>query len=332
MAQITNTYETFGAKGIREELSDQIFRISPEETPFVSNIGRESVDNTFFEWQNDALKAVDLTNNQREGEDYSSSASPANSGFTSTTAAVATTRLGNYTQISSKLAWVTGTVDRVKKAGRKSEMAYQLALRSAELKRDIESIACQNQGGSAGSAAGATNRKTAGFESFLRTNQVRGAGGAANALSGAGVPTAPTDGTQVAFTETILKNVAQQIWNSGGTLKTMLVGGLQKQVVSTFPGLAVNRFNINTPKMGAVIGAVEIYVSDFGDISFIPSRFSRNRTALFLDPDRAALCFLRPIAVSDLATTGDAAKKLILAEWGLKVYHEAGHGVAADLT
>jgi hypothetical protein len=332
MAQITSTYETFGAKGIREALSDQIFRISPEETPFVSNIGRESVDNTFFEWQNDSLKAVDLANNQREGEDYNSSAAPANSGFTSTTAAVATSRLGNYTQISAKLAWVTGTVDRVKKAGRKSELAYQLALRGSELKRDIESIACQNQAGSAGSAAGATNRTTASFESFIRTNFSRGATGASATLSGAGVPGAPTDGTQRAYTEALLKTVAQLIWSAGGTLKTMIVGGAQKQTVSGFAGIAVNRFNLNAPKMTAIIGAADVYVSDFGDVSFIPSRFSRNRSALFLDPDRAALAFLRPITVEDLAKTGDAEKKLILAEWGLKVYHEQGHGIVADLS
>lgn len=324
MAQITNTYETYDAAGIREELSEQIFRISPEETPFVSNIGREGVDNTYFEWQNDSLLAVDLNNNQREGEDY-----------TTFSAAVQTSRLGNYAQISAKTLIVSGTQDRVKKAGRKSELAYQLALRGAEMKRDIESIACQNQAASAGSGNGATNRKTAGFESFLRTNTDRGAGAGANPiLSGAtsGYPsTAPVDGTARAFTETLLKSVAGKVWTSGGTLKMLLVGGAQKQVVSTFVGIAVNRFNLNSAKPAAIIGAADCYVSDFGELSIVPTRFSRNKSALFLDPDRAALVFLRPMVTETLAKTGDAEKRLLLAEWGLKVYHEGGHGIVADL-
>jgi hypothetical protein len=324
MAQIANSFETYDAQGIRENLSDQIFRISPEETPFVSNIARETVDNTYYEWQNDALNNTDLNNNQIEGNDYTSFA-----------AVTPTSRLGNYAQISAKTLIVTGTQDRVKKAGRKAELAYQLALRGAELKRDIESIACQNQLALAGSGNGATNRKTAGFEAFLRTNVSRGATGASATLSGStnGYPSATlADGTQRAFTEALLKTVAQLIWSSGGTLKTMIVGGVQKQTVSGFAGIAVNRFNINKPEQGAIIGSADVYVSDFGDVSFVPSRFSRNRSALFLDPERAALVFLRPMFVETLAKTGDAEKRLLLAEWGLKIYHEGGHGIVADLT
>lgn len=324
MAQIGNTYETYDAQGIREELSEQIFRISPEETPFVSNIGREGVDNTYFEWQNDSLLSVDLNNNQREGEDY-----------TTFSAATATSRLGNYCQISAKTLIVSGTQDRVKKAGRKSELAYQLALRGAEMKRDIESIACQNQAASGGSGNGATNRKTAGFESFLRTNTSRGAGAGANPILSAnpnGYPgTAPVDGTARTFTEALLKTVAAAVWTSGGTLKMMLVGGAQKQVVSAFVGIAVNRFNLNTPKAAAIIGAADVYVSDFGNLDIVPSRFSRNKSAIFLDPDRAALVFLRPMVTETLAKTGDAEKRLLITEWGLKVYHEGGHGIVADL-
>jgi Family of unknown function (DUF5309) len=324
MAQIANSYETYDAAGIREELSEQIFRISPEETPFVSNIGREGVDNTYFEWQNDALLAVDLNNNQIEGNDYTSFA-----------AAQQTSRLGNYAQISAKTLIVTGTQERVKKAGRKSEIAYQLALRGAELKRDIESIACQNQLAAPGSGNGATNRKTAGFEAFLRTNVSRGATGASSTLSGgtSGYPSAAfADGTQRAWSEALLKTVAAQIWTSGGTLKMLIVGGTQKQNTSAFAGIAVNRFQLTTPKMGAIIGAADVYVSDFGELQIVPSRFSRNRTALFVDPERAALVFLRPMAVTELAKTGDAEKRLLLAEWGLKIYHEGGHGAVADLT
>ena len=321
MAQIANTFETYAAKGIRENLSDQIFRISPEETPFISAIGRETCTNTLYEWQNDSLIAASGSNNQIEGNDY-----------TAFSAVVPTSRLGNYAQISAKTLIVTGTQDAVNKAGRKSELAYQLALRAAELKRDMETTATQNQGALAGSAGGASNRKTAGFESFISTNTSRGAGGVNPALV-AGVPiTAPVDGTQRAFTETILKAVANSIWTQGGKLKMLMLGASQKQVASAFAGIAVNRYQINKPEMGVVIGATDIYVSDFGQLSLVPNRFQRNRSALFVDPEYAALTFLRPFETTPLAKTGDAEKRLITVEWGLKIYHEAGHGNAADLT
>lgn len=60
MAIITNTYTRYSDIGIREQLSDVIFNISPQTTPLVSNIGRETVRNTFFEWQTDELAAAAL--------------------------------------------------------------------------------------------------------------------------------------------------------------------------------------------------------------------------------------------------------------------------------
>ncbi len=48
------------------------------------------------------------------------------------------------------MRWYKNTLDTVNKAGRKSEKAYQLAKASAELKRDLETILCANQGRSAG--------------------------------------------------------------------------------------------------------------------------------------------------------------------------------------
>lgn len=321
MGIIANTYTAYTAVGIREELSDVIYRISPEETPFMSNVGKGSVDNTYFEWQNDALAAATTSNAQLDGNDY-----------TTFPAVVPTTRLGNYTQISTKQVLVSGRVDRVKKAGRKSELAYQLALRSAELKRDMESIATQNNFAAPGTV-GATASTTASFETFLRTNVSRGATGANATLSGGtqGYPNAAvTDGTQRAFTEALLKTVAQLVWNSGGHLTMCMLGGLQKQVASGFAGIAQQRRE--TGKSAAtIIGAADGYLSDFGLISIVPNRFQRNRSALILDPEYIEVVFLRPFQQIELAKTGDAEKRLLLVDWGIKVNHEAAHGIVADL-
>ena len=111
MAQVTNTYETFDAKGIREELSNTIHKTDPEETPFMSLIGTSSISSVHPEWQTDALKAIDLNNNQPEGNQWNYDA------------ITATTRVGNYAQISDVKFTISGTLDEIKKAGRGSEVA-----------------------------------------------------------------------------------------------------------------------------------------------------------------------------------------------------------------
>ncbi len=321
MAIIANTFITYDAKGLRENLSDAIYRISPEETPFQSAIGKESVDATYNEWQTDALAAAGA-NAVVEGDE---------AGFI---AATPTVRLGNYAQISRKSVLVSGTLERVSKAGRKSEMALQLAKKAAELKRDMEFIATQNQAANAGATAVA--RLTAGLESFLRTSTSRGAGGANPTLSGgtAGYPNAaPTDGTQRAFTETLLKTVCQANYTAGGKASVLMVGPTQKGVASTFVGLANNRWNVGGGmKPIAAVASVEIYVGDFHTLHIVPNLFQRDRTAFLLDPTQASIAFLRPFFTKDIAATGDAEKKLLIVAWMLKVNTEAAHGVIADLT
>jgi hypothetical protein len=320
MAIIANTYLTYSSKGNREQLSDMIYNISPEETPFISNAGKGSVDGTYYEWQTDSLAAA-AANDVIEGDE---------TGFT---APVATLRLGNFAQISKKDVIVSGTQERIQKAGRKSELAYQLAKKGAELKRDMEFIACQNQAARGGNST--TSRRTAGFESFILSNEDRGATGSDPTLSGTteGYPNAaPTDGTQRAFTETLLKTVLAESYSSGGSGQMLLVGPAQKQVVSGFAGIAANRFMVQGESQGVIIGAADVYVGDFGKVNVVPSRFSRNRSALLIDPKHVEIVYLRPFLVEDLAKTGDAMKKHILVEWGTKVNHEASQGVIADLS
>jgi len=322
----TGTYLTYSAKGIREELADVIYQISPEETPFLNNIGRGSCSNTYFEWQTDVLASAG-ENAVVEGNE-AAFAAPA-----------ATKRRGNYAQIATKTALVSGTLDAVSKAGRKAELAYQLSQRGAELKLDVEYALVRNQAAVGGDSS--TARKTAGFESFLRTNVSRGPGsgtaGANPTLSGTteGFPNAaPTDANATrAFDETILKAVVKSIYESGGNAKILMVGPGQKQVVSGFVGLSANRNQVNSGASAVtIVGAADAYLSDFGLLTVVPNRVQRNRTALFFNPEGIQVKYLRPFQTLDIAKTGDAEKKLMLVEFGLHVGNEAAHGVAADLT
>ena len=323
MTAITNTYSRYDAKGIREDLANVIYNISPEDTPFTNNIGRGTVSNTIFEWQVDELAAAVDNNAVVEGDDV-----------TSFTAAVATDRLANYTQISRKDVLISGTLEKLDKAGRRSEIAYQLSKKGAELKRDIESASLANQAAVAGSMP-STARRTAGLPAFLRTNTNRSTGatpGADPTVSNGLVNAAATDGTTRAFTEAMLKDVIQKVWTEGGTPKMLMVGPGNKVVASTFTGIADIRFNLTAPKTAAIIGAADVYVSDFGQVSIVPNRFQRNRDAFVLDPDFAELCWLRPITQVELAKTGDAEKRMLIGEWGLKVKQQKAHGVIADLS
>ena len=145
------------------------------------------------------------------------------------------------------------------------------------------------------------------------------------------LPISRSDGTTRTFTEALLKTVVASVFDSGGSPTVLMVGSAGKQKVSSFAGIAVNRFQINTPKPGAIIGAADIYVSDFGQISVVPNRFMRTRDALVLDPEYAAVAYLRPFQTNELAKAGDSDKTQVLVECTLEVKNEAAHGIVADL-
>lgn len=312
MAIVANTFTTYDAIGVREQLDDLIFNIAPTDTPFMSGIGKGKATNVFFEWQTDTLASA-ANNAQLDGDDV-----------TSFTAVVPTVRIGNRTQISRKTLVVSKTEQAILKAGRKDEVAYKVTLLMKELKRDMETALCQNTTAVTGNTT--TARQTRGLEGWVATNNSLGASGVAPAPS---TNTAPTDGTQRAFTEAMLKDVAQKIFTSGGDPDMLMVGATQKQVVSTFTG---NATRMKDAKDGQLQASISVYTSDFGTFKIAPNRFQRNRTAFLLQTDMWKLMSLRPMQVSDLATTGDADKKLLVVEYGLQSNQEAASAAIRDLT
>jgi hypothetical protein len=312
-------YDRYTAIGAREDLTDVIYDISPTDTPIMSSIGKTKATAINHEWQTDSLAAATTSNALVEGA-------------TATEGTITpTTRLGNLTQIVGKTVMVSGTLLASDLAGRKSEMAYQLAKASAEIKRDIETIITANQGQTAGSS-GSSARKMGSLLSYIKTNTSK------NGTSVTGVdPTTlgvstRTDGSTRAFTETILKDVIAKVFASGGTPSALFVSPAQKQVVSGFTGLAAQRYQVPTNGQATILAGADLYQSDFGVLQIVPNRFMRTRDALVLDPEYAALAYLRPFQTNDIAKVGDADKKQILAELTLEVRNEAAHGGAFDLS
>jgi hypothetical protein len=313
------TYQTYTAIGMREDLSDVIYSISPTDTPFMSSIGKTKATAVLHEWQTDSLAAATLDNFAVEGATASDATmSP-------------TTRVGNRTQIAQKTVKISGTLQSVDKAGRKSEKAYQLAKASSEIKRDMETTLLSNQVAANGDSS--TARKLGGLQAWLNSNYSGGTSGVAGNLG----TTARTDGTNRTFTEALLQTVVRSVYASGGNPKVLMVNPAHKQLVSAFTGIAAQRFMAPSNTPTTIVSAADVYLSDFGAISIVPNRFmtstnSCNETAFVLDPDMAAVAYLRPFQTNELAVTGDNESTQLLAEYTLEVRNQAAHGIIADLT
>jgi hypothetical protein len=309
MAKVTNAFDTYTATADREDLSNIIYNISPMQTPFMSSIGTRNVKNVVFDWQTESLPTPSGAG-QLEGFELSRAAS------------TATSRVSNVCQISYRDATVTGSQEASDAAGKRSEMAHQLAIMAKALKRDMEEALCQKGAKTTGDAT--TARVTGGFESWITSNDSRGTSGAS---TGGGA--APTDGTQRALTETLLKDVLELMFSNGAEPNMAIVGPHNKQVISGFTGRSQARQFVDA---NTVEASVAIYSSDFGELKIVPSNRSRERSLLLVDPEFAKVSYLRNFETIDIATIGDAETKMIVAEYGLEVSNEAAHGVVADLS
>ena len=319
MAKVTKAFDTYDAKGIKEDLSDVIYNISPEETPFVSAIGKRAVSNTKFEWQTEALPAV-ATTAQKEGETIVTM-DPTN-----------TSRSSNQCQILIRSAAVTGTQAAINRAGVSDAMAHQIAIISRAMKRDVETLVLGNSIVNTGSATAA--RTTAGLSSYIATNVVMPSGGSpSNPTDTAGGTDARADGTARAITEVILKSALKLCYdNSGDQPNMIMVGSGSKQVISGFGGRASATSVVALPgKADEVNANVSVYIGDFGTYTVHSNRFQRAKDGWLINPEFAKVAQLRPFEVSELGTTGDATSRFITWEGGLQVDNEAAHGLVADI-
>ena len=309
---------TYSTTGIREDLSDIIYNISPTDTPFLSSIGKTKATNTSYQWQTDSLSAV-AANAKVEGASIS---------YPTLTS---TTKLTNYTQISSKACQVSGTDDAVNLAGRNSEIAYQVAKAAKELKTDMENALLSNVAAATGDAT--TARALGGVVTWMTSNVSAGTGG-----SGAGSGAIRTDGTQRAFTETLLRATLKTTWDSGGNPDTIMLNGFNKQKLSFFTGGAT-RFDKAEDRR--LMTSIDVYESDFGTMKVVPNRWirkanstsaKRGQDVLLLEMDMWAVPFLRDFKLEDPARTADADQRFLVVEYTLESKNQAASGLVTDVT
>lgn len=316
MAQPTNTFDSFDAVGIREDLSDVIYDISPHETPFYTACAKTTASNTLHEWQTDALRAS-ADNAHIEGDD------------TVAEARTATTRLGNYTQIFKNSVSISGTDTMTKKAGRARDMAYQVMKVAKEQKLDIEKALFANQARSAGSSL--AGRRLAGVPAWMVTNVNFQSGSSGANPTGDGTDARTDDGVPTAFSQTKFDAVMQAIWSSGGKPDKVYLSAFQMNLALGFTGNNNQRSNVAGEK-GKVYNLIGAYMTPWGDVDFIPSRENRGRDVLIAQSDMWKVALGRKTFNEELGKTGDNEKRQVITELTLVSANEAASGFIADNT
>ena len=318
MAKVSNSFTTYDAKANREDLSNSIYNIDPMDSPVVSMIGRRSVSNRTFDWQTEKLPNVDITAREEGFELQRSLSTP-------------TVRVKNVAQINSRDATVSGSQESADPAGKKSELAHQMALVSKALKRDVEVALCSTQALDYGTTASPV-RKTRGLMHWLATNVDAPAGTVLPATETAAYPVIAA-GSLREFTEDMLGNAMQKAYDNGAEPNTLICRPDLKRQVSGFKGRDISQVMVGKTEVSNV---VDIYASDFGRLKVVPSRWMPLNTVLLLDPEYAAMANYRSFQQKEMARIGDAETRMLLVEWGVEMKNEAAHaaiiGVKAKST
>lgn len=334
MAIVSGTLQTFQSIGIREQLSDAIINISPTDTPFTSMVRKGTAKSRTPEWLRDRLRSPNPANLTIEGDDVAAGS-----------ATTQPARLRNVVQLFSETVIVSDTARAVDTAGRADDLKYHVAKAGEALKTDMEMRFLGNYASALGNTS--TGGQCAGAEAWITTNDERNTGGSDGGFnSGTGLVAAATDGTQRAYNETLLKSAIKKAWDYGGKPTIVMMTGAKKQQSSAFTGIAQQTNEISERQKVTILGAADVYRSDFGRHMLLPNRFQGagtgrtanaaslfdGRSVLILDPSLWEIKFLQPFAVTPLARTGHAEKRLLKAEATLCCKDEGGNAVVADLT
>lgn len=302
MAAITTT--TILSNGLAEDFEDVINNVSPTDTPLYTMAKKKKASAKYHQWQVESLAGA-THNAQVEGDDASYGT------------LAATTTIGNYCQIARKTVGLSGTLEAVKKYGRKSEIAHQLLKAGKELKRDIEVALVRNKGTEDG--ASGTARVMAGFESYIKGNNIKSNAGQTTPGFSSGSVTAPTDGTATTFLESDLKLALTAAWTDGGDPSVIMMNATNKTRFDSFSGIATKYNQVSGATQADIIGAADVYVSSYGNHKVVLNRHQRSQAVLCIDPDYVSVATLRPISQEKMAKTGDSEKYMMVWEGCLVV-------------
>ena len=322
---------------IREDVMNKIWDISRIPLPFTDMVGTGSAKNEYKEWTQDTLAAPDVTNAVIDGSD-------ATGNDTATGA-----RVGNHHQISSKVVRVSHRADASDTIGRAKELSYQLMRRQQELRRDVDAIALENQASVADT--GAVAGKVGGLPTWLTTNYTPRAGGAVGGFDNGGggttVTTAFTAATAVAaLTEKEIRDRVEDAYNEGGNVSKLLtIPGLCRKIseylfTSSARVATLMSDQGKSSEKASALGAVNVFVTDFGTLDIVPNRLQQLQTTataddsaivFYLDPEYLSLCYLEGYRTDTLGKTGLSEMRQMSVDWSLIVHTEKAHAMSTDI-
>lgn len=317
---------------IREDVLNKIFDISSYPLPFTEMMGSsDSVGNSYAEWTQDELSAIDEDNAVVDGADAGADGS------------VVGVRVGNHSQISVKYVYVSTRANKSDTIGKSQELAYQISQRQKELRRDVDAI-MQGQQASIADNGDDVPGRSAGFGAWLTTNVARGAAGASGGYGATspGIVDAPTPGTVRAVDETTLRDVAQSVYEQGGNVTKLFTTPAAKRRISEYfytdqaKNATLTQDVENAAEMATAKGAVDVWVSDFAILELVPSRTQQivaadNVNVYLIDPEYVRQGFVAGYQAEALGKVGLSDKWQMSADWTLKVLTEKAHGVMADV-
>ena len=316
MAKVANAMTTYQAGGNREDLSDRIYNIDPFDTPGVSMVGRRNVKNRTFDWQTENMPAVDANNAMEEGfELVRSPAQPV-------------VRQTNLTQISKRDATVSASQEASDAAGKNSEMAHQMALKSKALKCDVEVIAFSRQAKSSDDSTTGIRKTESIPHQIARAADKTGTKG--THVFGTAIPSPATfaadtvwaDPADVPFTEVMLGDAMAKAYADGAEPTRLIVPYAIKRSLVHFKGRESTQVLVGKTE---VVATVDVIATDGGRVTAMPSRWLPSDMGLLLDPEYARLAFFRNFRQYPIAKIGDAESRMIVVEWGTQVDNGLAH-------
>ena len=321
---------TYSVAGDREDLTDYLTILTPEDTPKVSTFPKtQRQSNAYQEWQVDTLSNVNFSGVQ-EGQDVLAFANES----------VNRARIGNYVQLFRRPWMVSRLQEASNPAGISSEVAQSKIKAMRELKRDIE--AC----------IGSDNDRQQ--EAPPSPYKLRALGKWISATPGTDVPAAfrtPSASidttTSGAMTETAFNDVFQSIFqNVGGRRSyTLFAGPSMKRAISKFQRqmgttTSISYMVTQDATDHKVDLDVTVYVGDFHTVTVVPDLFNgildnadptsttsqQKMRSYVIDPELVGIGNMLPIESNEIPDLGGGRRGFVLAALTLMVKNPLGLG------
>jgi len=317
---------------INEDVMQRIWNISSIPLPLTDMISKGTHTNRRTEWTEDELRPPVTNNATVEGADANQDDSKL------------TTRLGNFTQIAIKEVKLSHTLQSADSIGNVGTLSYQIRERQKELRRDVEAQMLTHQGSVAGNADTIPGI-SAGLGAQIKTNVKVGLTGVVGGFNTAtGLFVAPTPGTARALSETLIRDVLQDVYVAGGNTACLMarppvIRKLSEYLFTSTARVATltSEQSQSTPKALTAYGSVNVFVTDFGQTVIMKDNRLQAQDAAgvssmyMLDPSHLTQSFLRGYQVESLGKSGLSDKRLMSAEYALKCYSEKSQGAIFDI-